>query len=103
MLNIISKICGNKSSNIQAKVEIYTWQTCPYCIKAKWLLWFKGCDFQEYKIDGDNTARKLMIDRANGKKTLPQIFINNISIGGCDNLYKLYQEKKLDILLSESP
>ncbi|BAQ63410.1 glutaredoxin 3 [Geminocystis sp. NIES-3709] len=102
MLNLISKIFGNQFSYIQAKVEIYTWQTCPYCIKAKWLLWLKGCDFQEYKIDGDNTARKLMIDRANGKKTLPQIFINNISIGGCDNLYRLDQEKKLDILLSES-
>ncbi|MGI0479990.1 glutaredoxin 3 [Geminocystis sp. CENA526] len=102
MFQLINRIFGNKSSNIKAKVEIYTWQTCPYCIKAKWLLWLKGCHFQEYKIDGDSQARKLMIDRTKGKKTLPQIFINNISIGGCDDLYQLDRTKKLDILLTEN-
>lgn len=101
MLDLINKIFSEKSSKINAKVEIYTWQTCPYCLKAKWLLWLKGCNFQEYKIDGDQDARNLMIDRANGKKTLPQIFINNISIGGCDNLYQLDRTKELDRLLNE--
>lgn len=102
MLNIISQIFGQKVKNINAKVEIYTWQTCPYCIKAKLLLWLKRCNFQEYKIDGDEDERKLMTQRANGKKTLPQIFINNKHIGGCDDLYNLEQNNQLDLLLSES-
>ncbi|MBL1210462.1 glutaredoxin 3 [Geminocystis sp. GBBB08] len=100
MLNIISRIFGQKIADINATVEIYTWQTCPYCIKAKFLLWLKGCDFQEYKIDGDEEARKLMAQRANNRKTVPQIFINDEYIGGCEDLYKLEEEKKLDILLS---
>lgn len=101
MLNLISRIFGQKPTNINAKVEIYTWQTCPYCIKAKLLLWLKGCEFQEYKIDGDEEARKLMTERANGKKSLPQIFINNQHIGGCDDLYNLEEKNQLDLLLSK--
>jgi glutaredoxin 3 len=100
MLNLISRIFGKKISNINAKVEIYTWQTCPYCIKAKLLLWLKGCEYLEHKIDGDEEARKLMKERAKGKKTLPQIFINNEHIGGCDDLYNLEQKNKLDFLLN---
>ncbi len=101
MLNIISRIFGQKVTDVNAKIEIYTWQTCPYCIKAKLLLWLKGCKFQEYKIDGDNNARKLMAQRANGRKTLPQIFINDQHMGGCDDLYQLEQENRLDLLLSK--
>lgn len=101
MFNIIGKIFGQKSP-YQAKIEIYTWQTCPYCINAKLLLWWKGCDYTEYKIDGDNQARTLMAERAGGKKTVPQIFINNKSIGGCDQLYQLDRENKLDLLLTEN-
>lgn len=100
MLNLISRILGQKTTNINAKVEIYTWQTCPYCIKAKLLLWLKGCKFEEYKIDGNEDARNLMTQRANGRKTLPQIFINNQHIGGCDDLYNLEEKNQLDLLLS---
>ncbi|MTF37329.1 glutaredoxin 3 [Cyanobacterium aponinum AL20118] len=102
MSNIISKILGQKNA-YQAKVEIYTWQTCPYCIGAKLLLWWKGCNYIEYKIDGDEKARQLMIQRTEGKKTVPQIFINNKSIGGCNELYQLESESKLNFLLSQSP
>ena len=83
-----------------SKVEIYTWQYCPFCIRAKSLLKKKNINFTEYKIDGDEDARALMIARADGRRTLPQIFIDNEGIGGCDDLYKLENENKLDTLLN---
>tara|TARA_B100000900_G_C19947140_1_gene460136 strand:+ start:28 stop:282 length:255 start_codon:yes stop_codon:yes gene_type:complete len=82
-----------------SKIEIYTWQYCPFCIKAKTLLNRKNIEFTEYKIDGDEAAREKMSIRANGKRSLPQIFINGKSIGGCDDLYELENENKLDNLL----
>ena len=82
------------------KVEIYTWQFCPYCNRAKSLLIQKNIPFTEYKIDGDESARNNMSQRANGKKSLPQIFIDNKSIGGCDDLFELDRENKLDILIN---
>ena len=83
-----------------SKVEIYTWQYCPFCIRAKSLLKKKNVNFTEYKIDGDEDARALMIEIADGRRTLPQIFIDDEGIGGCDDLYKLENEKKLDALLN---
>ncbi len=82
-----------------SKVEIYTWQSCPFCNRAKALLNKKKVEFTEYKIDGDEIAREKMIKRANGGRTLPQIFINNVCIGGCDNLYELDSTNKLDSLI----
>ena len=82
------------------KVEIYTWQYCPFCIRAKSLLNKKNIKFIEYKIDGDESAREKMSERANGKRSLPQIFIDNNSIGGCDDLYSLEEENKLDSLIA---
>tara|TARA_Y100001978_G_scaffold102393_1_gene91637 strand:+ start:811 stop:1065 length:255 start_codon:yes stop_codon:yes gene_type:complete len=81
------------------KVEIYTWETCPFCIRAKSLLNKKNIAYKEYKIDGDQEAREKMSKRANGSRTLPQIFINDISIGGCDDLYELDSLNKLDALI----
>ena len=83
-----------------SKVEIYTWQYCPFCIRAKSLLKKKNINFTEYKIDGDEDARALMTERACGRRTLPQIFIDNEGIGGCDDLYRLENENKLDALLN---
>ena len=83
-----------------SKVEIYTWQYCPFCIRAKSLLKKKNIKFTEHKIDGDEDARALMIERADGRRTLPQIFIDNEGIGGCDDLYTLEKENKLDALLN---
>ena len=83
-----------------SKVEIYTWQYCPFCIRAKSLLKKKNINFTEYKIDGDKDARALMTERADGRSTLPQIFIDNEGIGGCDDLYTLENENKLDALLN---
>lgn len=82
-----------------SKIEIYTWQYCPFCIKAKTLLKKKNIQFTEYKIDGDEAAREEMSLRASGRRSLPQIFINDEGIGGCDDLYELEKENKLDNLL----
>lgn len=82
-----------------AKVEIYTWSRCPFCIRAKGLLDSKGVDYTEYCIDGDEDARDQMAERANGKSSLPQIFINDRHIGGCDDMYTLESLGELDALL----
>ena len=82
-----------------SKVEIYTWMTCPFCNKAKSLLDSKGIKFIEYKIDGDQNAREKMRLRANGANSLPQIFIDNKHIGGCDNLHSLDKSGELDELI----
>lgn len=81
------------------KVEIYTWRSCPYCIRAKELLKSKGVDFVEYSIDGDEAARSKMAQRSNGRRSVPQIFIDDQHIGGCDDLYELDWQGKLDQFL----
>ncbi|BAY16281.1 glutaredoxin [Anabaenopsis circularis NIES-21] len=83
-----------------ANVEIYTWRTCPFCIRAKSLLTSKGVEFTEYSIDGDEEARDKMAQRANGKRSVPQIFINDRHIGGCDDIHALDRQGKLDELLA---
>ena len=82
-----------------ADVELYTWRYCPYCIRAKALLQRKGVPFREYVIDGDHAARRAMTERAGGRSTLPQIFINQTPVGGCDELMALERAGRLDILL----
>jgi glutaredoxin 3 len=84
---------------MQPKVEIYTWSLCPFCVRAKALLNKKGVEFTEYCIDGDEAARGKMAQRANGRRSLPQIFINDHHIGGCDDIYALDARGKLDALL----
>ncbi len=83
-----------------ANIEIYTWSSCPFCIRAKGLLNKKGVSYQEYCIDGDNAAREAMTVRARGSRSLPQIFINNQHIGGCDDIHALDAQGKLDSLLA---
>ena len=68
---------------------MYTWRFCPFCLRAKALLNEKGVQFTEYSIDGDDGERTKMSERAGGRRTVPQIFINGKSIGGCDELYEL--------------
>jgi glutaredoxin 3 len=82
-----------------ANVEIYTWSSCPFCIRAKALLNKKGVEFTEYCIDGDERARAKMAERSHGKRSLPQIFINDHHVGGCDDLHALNAQGKLDPLL----
>ena len=85
-----------------ANVEIYTWTYCPFCIRAKALLDAKGVAYSEYCIDGDSEAREKMTQRANGRSSLPQIFIDDRHIGGCDDIYALNSQGKLDTLLEGS-
>jgi glutaredoxin 3 len=99
MLNSLNSLFGRQPEKMKANVEIYTWQTCPYCIRAKMLLKWKGVKFTEYKIDGDETARSKMAERSQGKRSLPQIFVNQQHIGGCDDLYALDGKGQLDPLL----
>ena len=83
-----------------ANVEIYTWDTCPYCRKAKALLDSKDVDYTEHKIDGDEPARDKMQERANGRRSVPQIFIDGKHIGGCDDIHALEEKGELDKLLN---
>ena len=64
-----------------AKVEIYTWRTCPFCIRAKHLLDSKQVSYTEYAIDGDNAARDAMAERSGGRRSVPEIFIDDRHIG----------------------
>ncbi|MES2729777.1 MAG: glutaredoxin 3 [Pseudomonadota bacterium] len=81
------------------KIEIYTWSTCPFCIRAKALLASKGVMFIEYDVGADDALRAKMVQRANGRTSVPQIFINDKHIGGCDDLHDLDAQGKLNILL----
>lgn len=80
-------------------VEIYTTQTCPYCRRAKALLKDKGINYREISVDGDDKLRREMMKRANGGYTVPQIFIDNEHIGGCDDMVALDYAGKLDAKL----
>ena len=81
-------------------VDIYTKVTCFYCMRAKALLDDMDVSYNEIKIDGDAPLREKMITRSQGAATVPQIFINNSHIGGCDDLFALHAEGKLASLLA---
>lgn len=81
------------------KVEIYSTPTCPYCIAAKRLLTAKGVRFDDTDVSRDPALREAMTRRANGRRTVPQIFIGGKHIGGSDDLHALDREGRLDGLL----
>lgn len=83
-----------------AKIEIYTTSICPFCHAAKKLLTDKGADFSEISLTQEPHLRDRMVERANGGRTVPQIFINDAHIGGCDDLYALDSKGNLDPLLA---
>ncbi|MDE3271642.1 glutaredoxin 3 [Pseudoalteromonas sp. SSM20] len=82
-----------------ANIVIYTKPTCPFCVRAKMLLTQKGVEFTEFDIAAQPELRDEMIEKANGGYTVPQIFINNQHIGGCDDMMALEQSGRLDSLL----
>ncbi len=84
-----------------AKVEVYTTQFCPYCVWAKSLLKQKGVAFEEIDVSDDPELREKMIDRAGGRRTVPEIFINGRIIGGYDELKALDDAEQLDPLLAQ--
>lgn len=85
---------------VVASVEIYTKTFCSYCIRAKRLLESKSIPFEEHVVDFGGERRHEMIQRANGRTTVPQIFINGSHVGGCDDLFALEREGRLDQLLA---
>jgi len=83
------------------RVEIYTKMFCPYCTRAKRLLAEKGVDYEEHDITLGGSRREEMLSRANGRHTVPQIFIDGRHIGGSDDLAALEQAGELDPLLQD--
>jgi glutaredoxin 3 len=81
-------------------VEIYTTPYCPYCLDAKALLMKKNVAFTEFDVSSDRDLKAKMVERANGGTTVPQIFIGATHVGGCDDLYELEGQGRLDPLLS---
>ena len=81
-------------------VRIYTTPICPYCVRAKSLLSKKGASFEEIDVMMDPDARREMEDKSGGARTVPQIFIGDTHVGGCDDLHALEREGKLDALLA---
>ena len=82
-----------------AKVEIYTGMMCGFCSAAKRLLEKKGVAFEETDTSSSSERRQEMMARANGRRTVPQIFIDDKHVGGCDDLYALESAGKLDAIL----
>jgi glutaredoxin 3 len=81
------------------KIEIYITNYCPFCVKAKSLLNKKKIKFTEINVSDDDSLREKMSTMANGARSVPQIFADNVHIGDCEKLHKLDQEKKLNKLL----
>jgi glutaredoxin 3 len=82
-------------------VVVYSSDWCPYCMRAKALLEGKGVDFTEIKVDGKPQVRAEMTSKA-GRSSVPQIWIGDTHVGGCDDLYALERAGKLDVLLSKA-
>lgn len=83
------------------RIEIYTKMFCPYCSRAERLLTEKGAAYEEYDITFDGAKRSEMIERANGRSTVPQIFIGGQHVGGSDDLAALEAAGELDSLLAD--
>ncbi|MBN8827458.1 MAG: glutaredoxin 3 [Sphingobacteriia bacterium] len=84
-------------------VIIYTKDYCPYCVKAMQLLKMKNVsNIQEIDITNDTNLQEEMLAKANGRRTVPQIFIGDTHVGGCDDLYALNEKGELDKLLSSA-
>jgi glutaredoxin 3 len=83
-----------------AQIEIYTTFMCPYCSRAKALLDKKGQTYNEIDVSYDAAKREEMTQKAGGRRTVPQIWINGTHVGGSDDLYALEREGKLDAMLA---
>lgn len=84
-----------------AKIEIYSTRFCPYCVRAKSLLDQKGVEYNEIRVDVDPERRNEMMELS-GRSSVPQIFIDDDHIGGCDDLYQLDAQGGLDAKLGLS-
>jgi glutaredoxin 3 len=84
------------------KIEVYSTAVCPYCVAAKNLLKSKGLEWNEVRVDADPAQRDLMLQRSGGRRTVPQIFINDQHVGGYDDLVAADRNGKLKQLLDEA-
>lgn len=80
-------------------IVIYSTKNCPYCARAKQLLLRKGAAFREIDVSSDAAAREEMVQKAGGRRSVPQIFIGDRHVGGSDDLHALEQKGELDKLL----
>jgi glutaredoxin 3 len=78
------------------KVIMYSTRFCPYCVRARMLLEKKGVEFTDIRVDSEPQLREEMTRRASGSSSVPQIFIDDEHVGGCDDLYELELEGQLD-------
>jgi glutaredoxin 3 len=84
-----------------AKILMYSTAVCPYCVRAEQLLTRKGItDIEKVRVDLDPVRRDEMMEKT-GRRTVPQIFIGDTHVGGCDDLYELEHQGKLDALLAQ--
>ncbi|HWE76499.1 MAG TPA: glutaredoxin 3 [Stellaceae bacterium] len=86
-----------------AKVEMYTTMWCGYCARARGLLQKKGVAFEDIDVESDTSKREEMVQRAHGRTTVPQIFIDGTHVGGSDELAALDRAGELDPLLGINP
>lgn len=82
------------------RVRMYTTPICPYCVRAKMLLRKKGAEVDEIDVFMDSGARREMEERSGGRQTVPQIFVGDVHVGGCEDLYALEQAGELDPILN---
>jgi glutaredoxin 3 len=93
---------ANSPSDAPAKVVVYSTLLCPFCHRAKALLRNKGVSFVEIDVGMDANKRAEMTKRAHGRRTVPQIFIGETHVGGCDDLQALEKQGRLDLLLAQA-
>jgi glutaredoxin 3 len=84
-----------------SKIEVYSTAVCPYCVAAKNLLKSKGLEWTEVRVDTDATQRDAMLARSGGRRTVPQIFINDRHVGGYDDLVAADRSGRLGELLGQ--
>jgi glutaredoxin 3 len=89
-------------SVVMSKIEVYSTAVCPYCVAAKNLLKSKGLEWTEVRVDTDATQRDAMLARSGGRRTVPQIFINDRHVGGYDDLVAADRSGKLAELLEQA-
>lgn len=84
-----------------SRAKIYTTRFCPYCVHAKQVLKQKGADFEEIAVDGDRAMRARLVEMSGGSTTVPQIWIGDSYVGGCDELVALDRSGRLDTMLAD--
>lgn len=84
-------------------IDLYSTAICPYCVAAKNFLTSRGLDYREIRVDRDRDEFDRMLERSGGRRTVPQIFINDRHVGGYDDLMQLYRNGELDSWLTTTP